>query len=345
MSRRNYDLVRDIESLTLAHSTWIHSVFLHAGGGGGAPYDDSWIQPEFNALSGWASASLDALRATKQDSFDLASKADTSWVTSLGNWIGTKADSSWVSASLSALQATKADSAWVNDDLNTLAAAIATKQNSFNLASKADSSWVASLGVYVTAVDTKVGTKADSSWVSSLGNWISSIAGGTGGGGTAQPDIYKCIDTTFVFTTGVNSGPQQWLPPAGTVAVSATNYDFEGFLVINHASQANEIFVSWAGASNLDHLEYVVGGWIGDLQPATLKLSAQQGLGDTSANSSGGGVAQVVWVKGRMTVSTPSSFTPQFRLKVAPSSLQVMAGSYWRMRDIGAGNPSGGSWS
>lgn len=98
MSRRTFDLRHDIDALTLAHSTWIHSVYLNAQGGG-TPYDDSWIQPLFTTHSTWIS-SLGAWIATKQNSFDLASKADSSWVGSLGDW--TTAQSS--------LFATKADS-------------------------------------------------------------------------------------------------------------------------------------------------------------------------------------------------------------------------------------------
>ncbi len=91
MSRRNYDLKHDIELLTLNHSTWIHSVYLNAGGG--SPYDDSWIAPIFATHSTWISSlgayisAVDTVAATKQDSFDLASKADSSWVASLGVWV------------------------------------------------------------------------------------------------------------------------------------------------------------------------------------------------------------------------------------------------------------------
>ena len=55
MSRRNFDLQHDITDLRDVTSTWISSIAANA-----VPYDDSWIQPEFDAQSASAASRFNA---------------------------------------------------------------------------------------------------------------------------------------------------------------------------------------------------------------------------------------------------------------------------------------------
>lgn len=177
----------------------------------------------------------------------------------------------------------------------------------------------------------------------------------TPAGGTAdwnQWELFRSLDADVSGTNG--TGAQQWFPTNGQVAVTADQYQFEGFLYLTTGAKSHTVGVSFGGTATVAMGVYNAHGQRAAAQGinATQNSGFIRSAGSFATNrvigASGTTAGGWYWVQGIVRFSASGTFIPQFTFSAAPGTpITVHAGTWFGMTKIktGSGDVTRGTWT